>query len=260
MSCCIVYCTFIKLKRPKVSHRKHHVFSSCACTVCMQNTVRASTQQVQHVVILLHVIALLVAAVAQHLVVAGKPALQPLRAWPPDRRCDIIRGWEFTPVEDLEPLCSFTVTQTVNNDATLQEDIRLNVVLWCASFLYINCCTSAAFCSSCVIPEGSNPWVQVVRAPRRGLIELWELILKRDKKTRRVNYTLILRYCRRDITAVHVRSLFTWEQHMNTWSNVQPELNKSIVPVCVYQTLHVCMLTLSSTELHCVSYLPAVSR
>ncbi len=77
----------------------------------MQTTVRASTQQVEHVVILLHVIALLVAAVPQHLVAAGKPALQPLWAGPPDRRCNVVRGGEFTPVEDIEPFRSFTVTQ-----------------------------------------------------------------------------------------------------------------------------------------------------
>lgn len=41
----------------------------------MQTTVRASTQQVEHVIILLHVIALLIAAVPQHLVAARKPAL-----------------------------------------------------------------------------------------------------------------------------------------------------------------------------------------
>lgn len=34
---------------------------------------------------------------------------------------------------------------------------------------------------------------------------------------------------------------------------MQTEFNKGIVPMCVYQTLHVCMLTVSSTEHHCVS-------
>lgn len=77
----------------------------------VQTRVRASTQQVQHVVILLHVIALLVAAVPQHLVAAGKPALKPLWAGPPDRCRNIVRGGEFTPVEDVEPFRSFTVTQ-----------------------------------------------------------------------------------------------------------------------------------------------------
>lgn len=86
----------------------------------MQTTVIVSTQQVEHVVILLHVIALLVAAVPQHLVAARKPALQPLWARPPDRHGNIIRGGEFTPVEDIEPFRSFTVTQRVNNVAILQ--------------------------------------------------------------------------------------------------------------------------------------------
>lgn len=60
--------------------------------VCMCATVRASTQQVEHVVILLHVVALLVAAVPQHLVAARKPALQPLWAGPPDRHGNVVRG------------------------------------------------------------------------------------------------------------------------------------------------------------------------
>lgn len=38
------------------------------------------TEQVQHVFISLHVVAVLVEAAAQHLVAAGEPALQPL--WP----------------------------------------------------------------------------------------------------------------------------------------------------------------------------------
>lgn len=59
----------------------------------------------------LHVVALLVAAAAQHLVAAGEPALQPLRPGPLHGRCDTFRGRELTPVEGFEPFCSFTVTQ-----------------------------------------------------------------------------------------------------------------------------------------------------
>lgn len=82
------------------------------CFMCMYCIcVSASTQQVEHVVVSLHVIALLVAAVPQHLVAAGEPALQPLWAGPPDRHGNVVRGGEFTPVEDVEPFCSFTVTQ-----------------------------------------------------------------------------------------------------------------------------------------------------
>lgn len=71
----------------------------------------AFTQQVKHVVILLHVVVLLVVAVLHHLVAAGEPALQPLRAGPPDCNRNVVWGRKFTPVEDVEPLCSFTVTQ-----------------------------------------------------------------------------------------------------------------------------------------------------
>lgn len=88
--------------------------------MCMYCMYAASTQQVEHVIILLHVIALLIAAVPQHLVAAGKPALQPLRAGPPDCDCNVVRGGEFTPVEDVEPVRSFTVTQRVYNVAILQ--------------------------------------------------------------------------------------------------------------------------------------------
>lgn len=74
----------------------------------------------EHFVIFLHVIGLFVAAVPQHLVAAWKPALQPLRAGPLDRRCNVVWGVKFTPVEDSEAFCSFTVTQMVYNIAILQ--------------------------------------------------------------------------------------------------------------------------------------------
>lgn len=100
----------------------------CACAVCVQTTVRASTQQVEHVVILLHVVALLVAAVPQDLVAAGKPALQPLWAGPPDRHCNVVRGREFTPVEDIEAFHSFAVTQKGLQCCYSAGNIQLSVL------------------------------------------------------------------------------------------------------------------------------------
>lgn len=84
-------------------------------------TVRAFTQQVEHVIILLHVVALLVEAVPQHLGAARKSALQSLWAGPPDCHGNIVRGREFTPVENIETLCSFTVTRSVYNVALTSE-------------------------------------------------------------------------------------------------------------------------------------------
>lgn len=77
--------------------------------------MRASTQQMEHVVILLHVVGLLVAAVPQDLVAAWEPALQPLGAVSPHRGCDVIRGREFAPVKGVEPLGSFAVTHKVHS-------------------------------------------------------------------------------------------------------------------------------------------------
>lgn len=78
--------------------------------------MRVCTQQVEHVVVLLHVVALLVAAVLLHLVSAGEPALKPLWTRPPDLHGNIIRGGELTPVEDIQSFSSFTVTQRVYNE------------------------------------------------------------------------------------------------------------------------------------------------
>lgn len=83
----------------------------------------------KHVVILLHVVVLLVAAVLHHLVAAGEPVLQPLRAGPPDCNCNVVWGRKFTPVEDVEPLCSFTVTQMVLHCCYSTGDIQLIVPL-----------------------------------------------------------------------------------------------------------------------------------
>lgn len=79
----------------------------------MQTTVRASTQQVEHINILLHVVALLIVAVPLHLVAAGEPALQPLWDGLPYCHGNAVRGVEFTPVEDIEPFRSFTVRQKI---------------------------------------------------------------------------------------------------------------------------------------------------
>lgn len=86
----------------------------------MQTTVRVSTQQVEHIVILLHVVALLIVAIPLHLVAAWKSALQPLWDGLPDHHGNIFRGGEFTPVEDIEPFGSFTVRRKVYNVAILQ--------------------------------------------------------------------------------------------------------------------------------------------
>lgn len=61
------------------------------------------TQQLKHVLIQLHVIVLLVAAVQRHLVAAaaGEPALQPVGTRVLDGSCHIARGGELTPVEDV---------------------------------------------------------------------------------------------------------------------------------------------------------------
>lgn len=69
------------------------------------------TQQLKHVLIQLHVIVLLVAAVQRHLVTAAarEPALKPVRTRVLDGSCYVVRGRELTPVEDVQPLCSFTV-------------------------------------------------------------------------------------------------------------------------------------------------------
>lgn len=99
--------------------------------MCMYCMCAACTQQVEHIIVLLHVIALLVAAVPQHLVAAGKSALQPLRAGPPDRHRNVVRGGEFTPVEDVEPFRSFTVTHTqrVYNVAILRGTLTAEYVV-----------------------------------------------------------------------------------------------------------------------------------
>lgn len=70
------------------------------------------TQQLKHVLIQLHVIVLLVAAVQRHLVTAGagEPALQPLATRVLDGSCNVAWGGELTPVEDVQPLRSFTVS------------------------------------------------------------------------------------------------------------------------------------------------------
>lgn len=95
----------------------------------MPTKVGAFTQQVKHVVILLHVVVLLVAAVLHHLIAAGEPALQPRRAGPPDCNRNVVWGRKFTPVEDVEPLCSFTVTQMVLHCCYSTGDIQLIVPL-----------------------------------------------------------------------------------------------------------------------------------
>lgn len=74
----------------------------------------------KHVLVFLHVVPLLIAAVPQHLVAAGEPSLQPFWAGHLDRHSNIVWGGKFTPVEDVEPFCSFTVTQIVYNVAILQ--------------------------------------------------------------------------------------------------------------------------------------------
>lgn len=81
---------------------------------------------------MLHVIALLVAAVPLHLVAAREPALQPLGPGPLDRHGNVARGGKFTPVEDIEPFCSFTVTQRVHNVAIVQ--------VCCCLLLFVNFC------------------------------------------------------------------------------------------------------------------------
>lgn len=69
------------------------------------------TQQLKHVLIQLHEIVLLVATVQRHLVTAagGEPALQPLATRVLDGSCNVAWGGELTPVEDVQPLSSFTV-------------------------------------------------------------------------------------------------------------------------------------------------------
>lgn len=110
----------------------------CICWWWMCHTVSASTQQVERVVILLHVIALLVAGVPLQLVAARKPALQSLRAGRLDRHCNVVRGGEFTPVEDIEPLCSFTVTQRVY-DVLFCKGLQPSVSLSCMGLLCVKC-------------------------------------------------------------------------------------------------------------------------
>ena len=92
-------------------------------------------------VILLHVVALLTAAVPLHLVAARRPALQPLWAGPPDRRGNLVRAGEFTPVEHFEPFCSFTVTQKGLQHCYSPKDIAEYVIvrrgLYIHKFLHI---------------------------------------------------------------------------------------------------------------------------
>lgn len=57
----------------------------------MQTTGRGSTQQVECVVVLLHVVALLVEAVPLHFVAPRKSALQPLWGRPLDRHANVVR-------------------------------------------------------------------------------------------------------------------------------------------------------------------------
>lgn len=69
------------------------------------------TQHLKRVLIQLHVIVLLVAAVQRHLVAAaaGEPTLQPVATRVLDGSRHAARGGELTPVEGVQPLRSFTV-------------------------------------------------------------------------------------------------------------------------------------------------------
>lgn len=73
--------------------------------------MRPVTQQLKHVLIRLHGIVLLVAAVQRHLVAAaaGEPALQPVSTRVLDGSSHGEGGGELTPVEDVQPFRSFTV-------------------------------------------------------------------------------------------------------------------------------------------------------
>lgn len=162
---------------------------SCVCIVCMQTTVSVSTQQVEHIIILLHVVALLIVAVPLHLVAARKSALQPLWDGLPDRHGNVIRGGEFTPVEDIEPFGSFTVRQKVYNVA-----IMLTYIICCRKHIAecvfvmhiplmweLHISFYEKVLCRCSRPEGSNSWAQVVWAPRIGVVEFWELFQNRKK-------------------------------------------------------------------------------
>lgn len=87
------------------------------------------TQQVQHILIWLHVVAVLVAAAALHLVAAGEPALQPLRPGPSHGRRHVFRRRKLTPVEGFQPFSSFTVTHMF---ALLLGDVQLVFLHACA--------------------------------------------------------------------------------------------------------------------------------
>lgn len=76
-----------------------------------QSTGSAFTHQWDHVLIFLHEVPLLITAVPLHLVGPGEPALLPVWAGPPDFHGKVTGSGEFTPVEDSEPIGSFTVKQ-----------------------------------------------------------------------------------------------------------------------------------------------------
>lgn len=129
------------------------------------------------VIILRHVVVLLITAVPLHFVAAREPALQPLGAGPLDFHGNILRGGESTPVEDIEPLCSFTVTERSSQCNRTAGSMYVWMLLLCI-FLLIICILTGKAGLWCSLPEGSNSWAQVVRAPWGRLIQFWELVLR----------------------------------------------------------------------------------